>query len=131
MFVEFYAFLSRESQIEGLFSVVVVNVLKHLRALRGAAPLKVGLASAFQLKHIRRHGNRPHHFRSRCNGRKALYSWHAGDSGNRVGLLASGHTSEDVLKMYPYLEAEDIRAALQFAAWRSEEIEVPLESACL
>lgn len=49
--------------------------------------------------------------------------------GTVLGLLAAGHSSEDILKMYPYLEAKDIFAALQFAAWRSEEIEVPLESA--
>lgn len=51
--------------------------------------------------------------------------------GTMLRLLASGYTSEDVLKMYPYLKAEDILAALQFATWRNEEIEVPLGSACL
>jgi uncharacterized protein (DUF433 family) len=28
--------------------------------------------------------------------------------------------------MYPYLKQEDIIAALTYAAWRSEEVEVPL-----
>jgi uncharacterized protein (DUF433 family) len=46
--------------------------------------------------------------------------------GTIVGLLASGRTEAEVLAAYPYLEAEDIRAALAFAAWRAEEIEVPL-----
>jgi len=41
-------------------------------------------------------------------------------------LLASGLKTEEVLKMYPYLQQEDIIAALTYAAWRSEEIEVPL-----
>lgn len=45
-----------------------------------------------------------------------------------VGLVASGHTKEDILKLYPYLEAEDIDQALAYAAWRVEEIEVPLAS---
>jgi len=49
--------------------------------------------------------------------------------GTIIGLLASGHTTEDILKMYPYLQAEDIIAALSYAAWRSEEIEVPLATA--
>lgn len=49
--------------------------------------------------------------------------------GTIVGLLASGQTNEDILKMYPYLHAEDIIAALSYAAWRSEEIEVPLATA--
>lgn len=46
--------------------------------------------------------------------------------GTIVGLIASGATSEEILADYPYLEAEDIPAALSYAAWRSEEIEIPL-----
>jgi uncharacterized protein (DUF433 family) len=33
-----------------------------------------------------------------------------------LGLLASGETRESILRSYPYLEAEDIAAALQYAA---------------
>lgn len=43
-----------------------------------------------------------------------------------VGLMAAGHTPEDILNAYPYLEREDIYEALAYAAWRVEEIEVPL-----
>lgn len=43
-----------------------------------------------------------------------------------VGLLAAGKTAADVLAAYPYLEADDVKAALAYAAWRSEEIELPL-----
>lgn len=46
--------------------------------------------------------------------------------GTIVGLLASGHGPEDLLRMYPYLEAEDIPQALAYAAWRAEEFEVPI-----
>src|SRR3989344_6838152 len=46
--------------------------------------------------------------------------------GTVVGLLAAGHTEEEVLKAYPYLEKEDLREALAYAAWRAQEIEVPL-----
>lgn len=46
--------------------------------------------------------------------------------GTVVGLLASGHTREDVLRLYPYLEPEDVSEALAYAAWRSGEFEVPL-----
>jgi uncharacterized protein (DUF433 family) len=49
--------------------------------------------------------------------------------GTIVGLLASGHGDEAILKAYPYLEEEDIRQALAYAAWRSEEVEVPLAAA--
>lgn len=48
--------------------------------------------------------------------------------GTIVGLVASGHSFEDILRAYPYLEAEDIREALAYAAWRSEELEAPLST---
>ncbi|MEI6351013.1 MAG: DUF433 domain-containing protein [Verrucomicrobiota bacterium] len=43
-----------------------------------------------------------------------------------VGLIAKGHSQEEILRLYPYLEIEDIREALSYAAWRVEEFEVPL-----
>ncbi len=46
--------------------------------------------------------------------------------GTVVGLVASGYTAEDILKLYPYLEKEDIPEALSYAAWRVKEIEVPV-----
>jgi uncharacterized protein (DUF433 family) len=46
--------------------------------------------------------------------------------GTIVGLVATGHTHEEILRLYPYLEAEDIPQALEYAAWRAEEIELPL-----
>jgi uncharacterized protein (DUF433 family) len=49
--------------------------------------------------------------------------------GTIIGLLASNRTREEVLEAYPYLESEDINEALAYAAWRSQEIEVPLRSA--
>jgi uncharacterized protein (DUF433 family) len=49
--------------------------------------------------------------------------------GTIVGLVASGYSNADILEAYPYLEADDIREALAYAAWRSEEIELPLVTA--
>ena len=46
-----------------------------------------------------------------------------------VGLVASGRSFEEVLKLYPYLEAEDISEALAYAAWRADEIEIPFQAA--
>ena len=43
-----------------------------------------------------------------------------------VGLVAAGRTREQILGLYPYLETEDITQALSYAAWRVEEIDVPL-----
>ncbi|MGC9996798.1 MAG: DUF433 domain-containing protein [Terriglobia bacterium] len=48
--------------------------------------------------------------------------------GTIVGLLASGHSTDEILRAYPYLEKEDVQAALSFAAWRAEEVELPLET---
>lgn len=46
--------------------------------------------------------------------------------GTIVGLIASGHSTADILKLYPYLESDDITEALTYAAWRVEEVELPL-----
>lgn len=46
--------------------------------------------------------------------------------GTLVGLVASGRTVPEILAAYPYLEEEDIREALSYAAWRVEETEVPI-----
>jgi uncharacterized protein (DUF433 family) len=48
--------------------------------------------------------------------------------GTIVGLIATGETIEDILAAYPYLEREDIMEALSYAAWRSEERDLPLAS---
>lgn len=41
-----------------------------------------------------------------------------------VNQLGAGHSVEEILADYPYLEREDIMQALRYAAWRSEEREV-------
>ena len=46
--------------------------------------------------------------------------------GTIVGLVAAGRSHEEILRLYPYLADDDIRAALSYAAWRVEELEVPL-----
>jgi uncharacterized protein (DUF433 family) len=48
--------------------------------------------------------------------------------GTIVGLIASGLSIDEVLKMYPYLEQDDVYEALAYAAWRSEEVELPFAS---
>lgn len=48
--------------------------------------------------------------------------------GTLVGLLAAGHPIEKVLELYPYLERDDVMAALSYAAWRAEEVELPLQA---
>jgi uncharacterized protein (DUF433 family) len=46
-----------------------------------------------------------------------------------VGQIGAGHSVDEVLADYPYLERDDIMQALRYAAWRSEEREVILVSA--
>jgi uncharacterized protein (DUF433 family) len=46
-----------------------------------------------------------------------------------VGQIGAGHTIEELLADYPYLEREDILQALRYAAWRAEEREVNLPTA--
>ena len=46
--------------------------------------------------------------------------------GTIVGLMASGHSPDEILKAYPYLELADIYEALAYAVWRSEEVEVTI-----
>ena len=45
-----------------------------------------------------------------------------------LGLLASRHTVEQVLAAYPYLDREDVFAALAYAAWRTGEMELPVRA---
>jgi uncharacterized protein (DUF433 family) len=49
--------------------------------------------------------------------------------GMLIGLVASGKDTQQILALYPYLEAEDITQALRYAAWRAEEIEMPSAAA--
>ncbi len=46
-----------------------------------------------------------------------------------VGLIATGVSAEEILCAYPYLEAEDIPAALSYAAWLAKSSEVALMAA--
>ena len=43
-----------------------------------------------------------------------------------VNLVANGMTTAEILEAYPYLEPEDVRQALQYAAWLAEETVHPL-----
>jgi uncharacterized protein (DUF433 family) len=43
-----------------------------------------------------------------------------------LDLIAAGMSNEEILKDYPYLEAEDIRQSLKYAAWviQEEQMEI-------
>ena len=41
--------------------------------------------------------------------------------GTIVGLIASGHSRQEILNLYPYLETEDIDEALAYAS-ASEDV---------
>jgi uncharacterized protein (DUF433 family) len=46
-----------------------------------------------------------------------------------LGLLAVGRSRDEILKAYPYIEAEDVDQCLAYAAWRMEERDLPLATA--
>ena len=39
-------------------------------------------------------------------------------AGTVLGLLASGHSEQDILGMYPYLEKGDIQAVLEYKTYQ-------------
>ena len=47
---------------------------------------------------------------------------------NEITDRITHDAAEEVLAAYPYIEREDIQAALAFAAWRSEEVDLPLKA---
>ena len=47
-------------------------------------------------------------------------------AGMIVGQIGAGHSIEQILADYPYLEREDVLQALRYAAWRAEEQEIDL-----
>ena len=46
-----------------------------------------------------------------------------------LNLIANGMTTSEIIDAYPYLEPEDIRQALRYAAWLAEESVQPVELA--
>jgi uncharacterized protein (DUF433 family) len=38
-----------------------------------------------------------------------------------INLVANGMAVEEIVDAYPYLESEDVRQALQYAAWLAED----------
>jgi uncharacterized protein (DUF433 family) len=44
-----------------------------------------------------------------------------------LNLISNGMTAQDIVKEYPYLEEEDIRQSLQYAAWLADETVQVLE----
>jgi uncharacterized protein (DUF433 family) len=48
--------------------------------------------------------------------------------GTITGLLSTGIKIEKILELYPYLEKEDIYAALAYATWRAEEYDVSIKA---
>jgi uncharacterized protein (DUF433 family) len=45
-----------------------------------------------------------------------------------IGMVTEGISHEEILKVYPYLETEDIQEGLHFAAEAVREGELPLAS---
>ena len=46
-----------------------------------------------------------------------------------VNQIAAGHSTDEVLADYPYLERDDVLQALRYAAWLAEARELTLVAA--
>ena len=57
-------------------------------------------------------------------GRKACIRGMRVMVGMVVCQIGAGHSVDQILADYPYLERDDIMQALRYAAWRAEEREV-------
>jgi len=62
------------------------------------------------------------------SGKPCIRGWRV-TVGTVVGLVAARDSQSEILKLDPCLESEDIGEALAYAAWRAEEVEVPLQPA--
>lgn len=54
-----------------------------------------------------------------------MHPRHASHGRDRRGLVAAGRSYEEILREYPYLEANDITEALSCAVWLADEVEFP------
>ena len=45
-----------------------------------------------------------------------------------LGELAAGHSIEDLLRDFPYIQREDVLQVLQYAAWKAQEEQVELSA---
>ena len=46
-----------------------------------------------------------------------------------LNLVSNGMTAAEIVKEYPYLEEDDVRQSLQYAAWLADETVQTLEMA--
>jgi uncharacterized protein (DUF433 family) len=44
-----------------------------------------------------------------------------------LNLVANGMSSDEIIEAYPYLEQDDIRQSIQYAAWLTAETAHPIE----
>ena len=58
-----------------------------------------------------------------------MHQGNARNGWSNLAMIGTGHSFEDILIAYPYLELDDIKQSLQYAAWRVQEIEVPVNMA--
>src|SRR5262245_5706337 len=87
--------------------------------------LCVGMAPGDEVRRVPMHIDRITHDPAVMGGKPCIRGLRV-TVGTILGLLAGGKSRERILQAYPYLEPEDIDAALAYAAWRLEEREEPL-----
>jgi uncharacterized protein (DUF433 family) len=82
---------------------------------------RLGYAKEFDMEQLDRITQQPE-----VMGGKACIRGMRVTVGMIVGQIGAGHSIEELLADYPYLEREDIMQALRYAAWRAEEREIAL-----
>jgi hypothetical protein len=70
------------------------------------------------------YGPEANHRRSKPDARPAKHPRHPRDVSAVLGQLAAGASIDELLADYPYLEREDVLAALKYAAAAAQEREL-------
>ena len=53
-----------------------------------------------------------------------MHSWNSGHRRDVLGQLAAGQTVDEVIEAYPYIDHDDVLAALEYASALASEREV-------
>ena len=72
-------------------------------------------------------GNNRITFDSRVMGGKPCIRGMRVTVGMILGNFAAGVSQEELLDLYPYLEADDLKAALEYAAWMVSSSNLDIE----
>jgi uncharacterized protein (DUF433 family) len=91
------------------------NFSQHVHAAFHNLPVRIGLCYLAAMKLFERITVEP----GKCGGRPCIRGLRVRVT-DILGMLAEGVSHEEILKDFPYLEPDDIKAALAYAARQSD-----------